>query len=229
MAAGRPGSDIEIQADEPIPAYRSVSPRGSGRGVVVFHEAWGLVDQVRDVCDRLAREGFVALAPDLFRGRSGQTPEEAAELMGGLEIARVGADADGAVAALLNDDRVDGSRVGALGFCMGGAVALFAGTRNARIGAVVDCYGILPDFPLALEDLKAPVLGLFGSEDEFISQQEIRGLELSLRAHSPRSTLRCYAGVGHAFMNESRPDRYDARAAADAWQALLAFLRTELA
>lgn len=225
----RAGVDIEYPADgDSVPAYLAVPPGGHGRGVLVVHEAWGLVDHTRDVCDRLAREGFVALAPDLFRGRIGSDAEEAERLMSELAISRVGADVDGAVAALLNDHRVDGGRVGALGFGMGGSLALFAGTRNPRVGAVADFYGIFPDVPLELARLQAPVLGIFGSDDELVSGEDVRKLEIQLAAAGKRSSFEVVQGVGHAFMNDARPDCFDARAAAGCWGTLLAFLRAEL-
>ena len=187
MSLGRAGADIEYPADgESVPAYLAVPAAGRGRGVLVMHEAWGLVDHIRDVCDRLAREGFVALAPDLFRGRRGAGAEEAQQLMGELEIPRVGADVDGGVSALLNDHRVDGGRVGSLGFCMGGSLALFAATRNARVGAAIDFYGIFPDVPLDVVNLHAPVLGIFGSEDEFVSRKDVQQLEVLLQAAGRR-------------------------------------------
>jgi carboxymethylenebutenolidase len=229
LALGRAGSDIEYPADGgAVPAYLAAPASGHGRGVLVIHEAWGLVDHIRDVCDRLAREGFVALAPDLFRGRTGTDLEQAAQMMADLEIPRAGADLDGAVAALLNDHRIDGGRIGALGFCMGGALALFAATRNRRVGAAVDFYGSFPGAPLELASLEAPVLGIFAANDEFVSSEEVRGLEASLRSLGKRSVIRVVPDVGHAFMNDSRPDRYDARAAAESWETLLAFLRAEL-
>ncbi len=229
MALGRAGKDIEYPAQGgSVPAYLAAPAAGRGRGVLVVHEAWGLVDQIRDVCDRLAREGFVALAPDLFRGRVAADSAEAERLMGELEIPRVAADVDGAVAALLNDHRVDGGRVASVGFCMGGSLALFAGTRNPRVAAVVDFYGIFPDVPLEVASLQAAVLGIFGSRDAFVSRDEVRKLELLLRAAGKRAVIKTIPGVGHAFMNDARPDHYDARAAAEGWDTLLAFLRTEL-
>lgn len=229
MALGRAGSDVEFPAeDDSVPAYRAVPPVGSGRGVLVLHEAWGLAEQIRDVCDRLAREGFVALAPDLFRGRLADRDDDAQELMAGLETARVGADIDGAVRALMNDHRVDGGRVGVLGFCMGGALALFAATRSPRIGAVVDCYGVSSDTPLDFSTLKAPVLGIFGTHDELVTRDDVQKLEVSLRAAGKRVAIKMATGAGHGFMNESRPERYDARAAAECWDVLLSFLRAEL-
>jgi carboxymethylenebutenolidase len=229
--AGEPaGSEIGFRSDgETVRGYLAPPPSGHGPGVVVIQEWWGLVDHIREVCDRLAREGFVALAPDLYRGETTTDPDAAGRLMMGLEIPRAARDLDGAVKALLDHDAVDGSRVGAIGFCMGGQLALYAATRNRRVGAVVDFYGIHPNVTLDLSSLEAPVLGIFAEKDEFVAPEAARKLESDLKGAGKRVQLRLFEGVGHAFMNDSRPDAYDAGAAARAWADTLAFLRAELA
>jgi carboxymethylenebutenolidase len=183
---------------------------------------------VRDVCDRFAREGFVALAPDLYRGRSTDDPGEAGRLMMGLEIPRAARDLDGAVRALLGEEAVQGSRVGAVGFCMGGQLALFAATRNPRIGAVIDFYGVHPNVTLDLSGLRAAVLGIFAERDEFVTPDVARKLEADLKGAGKRVQIRIYPGASHAFFNDTRPDVFDADAAARAWAETLAFLRAEL-
>ena len=230
MELGRAGSEIDIpSSDGGLAGYLAAPTSGTGCGVLVLHEAWGLVDQIRDVCDRLAREGFVALAPDLFHGLVGADEESASQLMTDLDVARAGADLDAAVHGLLSDSRTDGSRVGAVGFCMGGQLALYAATRNERIGAVVDCYGIHPNVELELSTMKAAVLGVFAENDGFVTPDAARMLEAELRAAGVPADFKIHAGVGHAFMNDSRPDAHDAVAARAAWNDILAFLRAELA
>lgn len=209
--------------------YLALPASGSGPGVLVLHEWWGLVPHVRDVCDRLAREGFVALAPDLYRGVSTGDPDEAGRLMLHLELPRAAADLDAAVTTLLGHDAVTGAKLGAIGFCMGGQLALFAATRNRRIGAVVDFYGIHPAVTLDLAGLEAAVLGLFAASDAFVPPEAVKQLETALREAGKRASIRIFPGVGHAFFNDSRPDVYDAPAAAEAWRETLAFLRAELA
>jgi len=209
--------------------HLSIPASGRGPGVLVLHEWWGLVPHVRDVCDRLAREGFVALAPDLYRGVRTSDPDEAGRLMLHLELPRAAADLDAAVATLLGHEAVTGPSLGAIGFCMGGQLALLAATRNRRIGAVVDFYGIHPAVTLELAGLEAAVLGLFGEADAFVPPAAAKQLEASLREAGKRAAIRIYPGVGHAFFNDARPDAYDAQAAAAAWRETLAFLRAELA
>lgn len=233
MASGRAGSEIRFAvagaAAGELEGYLALPAGGRGRGVLVIQEWWGLVDHIRDVCDRLAREGFVALAPDLYRGEKTADPDEAGRLMMDLEIPRAAADLDAAVEALLAHDAVDGGKVGAVGFCMGGQLALYAATRNARIGAVADFYGIHPRVAPDLAGLEAPVLGIFAEEDEFVPPEAARQLRDDLRKAGKQAVFHIYPGVGHAFFNDTRPDVFDANAAARAWAELLSFLRGELA
>jgi carboxymethylenebutenolidase len=225
----RAGREIEFASDgERVRGYLALPPRGSGPGVLVLQEWWGLVDHIRDVCDRLARAGFVALAPDLYRGETATDPDTAGRLMMDLALPRAARDLDGAVAALLGETATAGGTVGVVGFCMGGQLALLAGTRNRRIGAVVDCYGIHPNVTLEWKDLSAPVLGIFAEQDSFVPPEAVRKLEADLRAAGKRCSLTIFPGVGHAFLNDSRPDVYDAAAAERAWGMMVSFLRAEL-
>jgi carboxymethylenebutenolidase len=230
MSEARAGREIGFASDgEQARGYLVLPASGRGPGVIVIQEWWGLVDQIRDVCDRFAREGFVALAPDLYRGESASDPDAAGRLMMNLEIPRAARDLDGAVRALLDHAGTEGSRVGAVGFCMGGQLALFAATRNRRIGAVVDFYGIHPNVTLDLSGLEAAVLGIFAERDAFVPPEAARKLEADLRSAGKRASFEIVPGVDHAFMNDRRVDVYDARAAARAWADVLAFLRAELA
>ena len=111
---------------------------------------------------------------------------------------------------------------------MGGQLALLAGTRNRRIGAVVDCYGIHPNVTLEWKDLAAPVLGVFAEQDAFVPPEAVRKLEAELSAAGKRCSFTTFPGVGHAFLNDSRPDVFDAAAAERAWGMMVSFLRAEL-
>jgi len=224
------GQEIEFASNgERARGYLSLPPGGRGPGVIVVQEWWGLVDHIREVADRLAREGFVALAPDLYRGERTGDPDAAGRLMMGLEIPRAARDLDGAVKALQGLEGVTGSRVGAIGFCMGGQLALYAATRNPKVGAVVDFYGIHPNVTLDLSGLEAAVLGIFAERDTFVTPEAARKLEADLKAAGVRAECVIHPGVDHAFMNDTRPDVYDAKTAAQAWGEMLAFLRRELA
>lgn len=229
MAAKRAGRDIDFPSDgERARGYLALPASGHGTGMIVIQEWWGLVDHIRDVCDRFAREGFVALAPDLYRGESTTSPDEAGRLMMGLEIPRAARDLDGAVQALLGHEAVEGGRVGAIGFCMGGQLALYAATRNTKIGAVADFYGVHPNVTLDYSGLEAAVLGIFAADDEFVTPEAARKLQADLKAARKRVQMEIYPNVGHAFFNDTRPDAFDADAAARAWAETLAFFRAEL-
>jgi carboxymethylenebutenolidase len=224
------GREIEFTSNgDRVAGYLAIPDAGRGPGVLVIQEWWGLVDHIRDVCERFAREGFVALAPDLYRGDTTGDPDEAGRLMMDLEIPRAASDLDAATAALLGEDAVDGARVGAVGFCMGGQLALYAATRNPRIGAVADFYGVHPNVTLDLSGLEAPVLGIFAEKDAFVPPEAARKLEADLGGAGKRADFHVLDGVDHAFFNDTRPDVYDARAAAKAWSLTLNFLRAELA
>ncbi|MDX1650274.1 MAG: dienelactone hydrolase family protein, partial [Myxococcota bacterium] len=149
-------------------------------------------------------------------------------LMMDLEIPRAAGDLDAAVQALLDEDATTGPKVGCIGFCMGGQLALHAATRNRRIGAVVDFYGIHPRVTLDLAGLEAPVLGIFAEKDPVVPPEAARKLEEDLRNAGKRSKILVYPGVDHAFMNDTRPDVFHAETAARAWGETLAFLRAEL-
>ncbi|MBW2268861.1 MAG: dienelactone hydrolase family protein [Deltaproteobacteria bacterium] len=223
------GNGFEILTDSaPLPGYLALPARGRGPGVLVLHEAWGLVDDIRDVCDRLARADYVALAPDLFRGAIAETEAEAHERVRALASDAVGPDLDAAVAALLNHHSVDGGRIGVLGFCMGGHLSLVTAARNQRVAAAVDFYGAPLGVPVDIAGIEAAVLGIFAENDEYVGADIVKELRRDFQAADKSATFIVEPGVGHAFMNAARPDRYAAAAAERGWDRLLAFLRAEL-
>ena len=223
------GSDFEFTSgSDRVRGYLSLPARGTGPGVIVLQEWWGLVDHIREVCDRLAREGFVALAPDLYRGESASDPGAAGRLMMELELPRAARDLEAAVAALVNHHAVNGGKVAAIGFCMGGQLALYAAALSPRISAVVDCYGVHPNVRVDFANVRAAVMGVFAERDAFVPPETAHQLEADLRAAGVRTDFTIYPGVDHAFLNDSRPDVYDAATAQRAWARILAFLRAGL-
>lgn len=223
------GTEIEIESgDGAFAAYLAVPAGGSGPGIVVLQEWWGLVPQIRDVCDRLARAGFVALAPDLYRGEATTDPDEAGRLMMELEIERAGRDLVQAVEALRRRPESDGTRVGVIGFCMGGKLALHTACLVPEIAAVVDCYGVHPNVAPDYAACRAKVFGVFAEHDDFISASDVESLTSTLEGAGIEARIKTYPGVQHAFLNEARPDVYDAEKAAQAWQEIDNFLSAEL-
>lgn len=209
--------------------YLSTPPSGTGPGVVVIQEWWGLVDHIREVCDRFAEEGFVALAPDLFHGKATKSPDEAGKLMMSMRIDEAERDLRAAADYLSTLDSTSSEKVGVVGFCMGGALALYTATKNPKIGACVVFYGGHPKVKPDLPNLHAPVLGLYAERDGFVTPDLARELERKLKDLGKEIEVIIYPDADHAFFNDSRPEVYKADAAADAWQRTVEFLRKNLA
>jgi carboxymethylenebutenolidase len=230
MPLGRRGSQVELAAGAgDLSAYLALPAGRRGPGVLVVHEAFGLGDHVREVCERLAREGFVALAPDLYRGRSTSEPETAARWLAEQDVAAAERDLDAALRELLSRDATDGPRVAAVGFGTGGPLALRAATRSRRIGAVAELYAAHSALDVDLAGLEAPVLAILAQDGAAPAADAARALSSRLAAAGVRGHVRVQPGTRCGFMDESRADVYDARAAAESWDTLLAFLRAELA
>ena len=224
------GAMVEYAANgKTTGGYLATPASGPGPGVIVIQEWWGLVPHVKDVADRFAGAGFVALAPDLYHGRSTTSPDEAGKLMMALEIGRAERDLRGAIDFLLARDDVAGERVGTVGFCMGGQLSLFAACANPSVGACVDFYGIHPNVTPDLASLQAPVLGFFAERDGFVTPEAARKLEADLRAAGKKVEITVFDGADHAFFNDSRPDVYHAAYAGECWSRMIAFYRRHLA
>ncbi|MDQ3687746.1 MAG: dienelactone hydrolase family protein [Acidobacteriota bacterium] len=208
--------------------YLSIPASGAGAGVIVLQEWWGLVPHIKDVADRFAAEGFVALAPDLYHGEATKSPDEAGKLMMALDIDRTEKDLRGAVDYLLNHGSVTSTKVGTVGFCMGGVLSLYAATKNEQVGACVVFYGIHPKIEPDLANLQAPVLGLYAEKDNSVPPPAVHELEEKLKSLGKDVEIHIYPGTDHAFFNDTRPEVYDARAAADAWKRTLASFRQHL-
>jgi carboxymethylenebutenolidase len=211
--------------------YLATPERGAGIGLVVIQEWWGLVPHITDVCDRFAAEGFTALAPDLYHGRTTTEPDEAGKEMMALDMAEAGKDMGGAVDFLLASDKVRGDGVGVTGFCMGGGLALVLATqRPDAVKACVPWYGLIP-WPDAQPDwsaLQAPVRGHYAEDDGFFGPDKVAELEGQLKELGKEVELHVYPGVDHAFFNDTRPEVYDEAAAELAWTRTLEFLRAKL-
>jgi carboxymethylenebutenolidase len=212
--------------------YLAVPGSGSGPGVIVIQEWWGLNDQIKGVVDRLAAEGFVALAPDLYRGAHTTEPDEAAKIMMSLNLERATKDLSGAVDFLAAHEAVSVGGLGVIGFCMGGGVALWLATlRPDRVKAVVPFYGIIP-WEAAQPDyseLSAAVQGHYAQNDDFANPESVRALDAKLKGLGKQCEFFTYAGTEHAFTNEQRPEVYAPEATGLAFDRALAFLRAQLA
>ena len=208
--------------------YLSVPESGSGPGVVVIQEWWGLLGHIRSVCDRFAAEGFVALAPDLYRGTTTDEPDEAMRLMMGLAMDAAAQDIAGAARYL--GQRGSG-KVGAVGFCMGGSLALWSATLSDQVVAAVGCYPAVPWERMSptWSNYAGKAAVLHCSEQDGTSAAPgirqavgaIEGAGGEVRAYD-------YPGTHHAFVNDDRPEVYDPAASKLVWERSVEFFRGRL-
>ena len=215
--------------EDTAPGYLALPSGGEGPGVLVLHAWWGLNDFFKEFCDRLAQEGYVALAPDLYHGNVATTIEEAEHLAEERDTEQARADIAAAVTYLRQHPAVRGQGIACVGFSMGGSSAYeLSHTRPADIVAVVAFYGggdPAADYSAA----RAVYLGQYVEHDEWEPDEYIFPLETKLRADGREVTFYRYSGVGHWFMEANRPDAYNAEAARVAWERTLEFLRHHLA
>ncbi len=202
---------------------------GGGPGVIVIQEWWGLVPHIVDVADRFAAEGFTALAPDLYHGESSTEPDGAGKLMMALNMPTAANDLSGAVELLL--ERTGRAKVGAVGYCMGGGLALvLACHRPDAVAAVAPYYGLIP-WASAQPDwskLEAKVVGEYAEHDEYFGPEPTAALQATLRSVGKDATLHIHPGTDHAFFNDTRPEVYDADASATAFARTVELFRATL-
>ena len=204
-----------------------VTPWGEKKGpaVVVIQESWGLNAQIKGVADRLGKAGYRTIVPDLFRGKLPKDSDEASHIMSGLDWDdAVEQDIRGAIQHLRKT--ADGP-VAVMGFCMGGALAIIAGTRLSGIEAGVCFYGIPPASKADPSRLRAPMQFHFAQHDDWCTPEAVDQLERGLKQGSVSFEVHRY-DAKHAFTNEARPEVYDPSAAAKAWERTLQFLLTKL-
>lgn len=223
------GEMIEYKSNgATTPGYLAMPASGTGAGVIVLQEWWGLVPHIKGVADRFAEAGFVALAPDLYHGRQTKSPDEAGKLMMALNIEQAEKDLRGATEYLANHEATQGAGVGTVGFCMGGVLSLYAACLNRQVAACVIFYGIHPKVNPPLEDLRAPVLGLYAERDKSVPPAAVRELESRLKELGKSAQMHIYPNTDHAFFNDERPEVYNPVAAEDAWRRTIDFFREHL-
>jgi len=224
-----PGQTVEFSSNGGTTGgYVATPASGKGPGVIVIQEWWGLVPHIKNVCDRFAAAGYVALAPDLYHGKSTKSPDEAGKLMMAMKIDQAEKDLRGATKYLVDHEATTGDKVGTIGFCMGGALSLYAATKNPQVGACVIFYGGHPNVKPDLEQLQAPVLGFYAERDGFVTPAVARTLERSLKELGKSCEIHVYPEVDHAFFNDERKEVYNAAAAEDAWKRTIKFYEEHL-
>ena len=221
------GTMVEFPSNGGRTAGYLATPAGAkGPGVLVLQEWWGLVGHIKSVCDRFAAEGFTALAPDMYHGKTASEPDGAGKLFMALNIGQAEKDLRGAATHLLAHSST--TKIGAVGFCMGGQLALYAATLNPSVAACVNFYGIHPNVKPDYSKLAGPVLGLYAERDSFVTPTVARQVDADIRKAGKSSEIHIYPGVDHAFFNDERPEVYSRAAAEDAWRRTLTFFRQHL-
>lgn len=208
--------------------YLKLPPAGAGPGLIVLQEWWGINEHVRDVVDRFAKLGYVAFAPDLFHGKMATKPSDAERLMMSLHIEQTAADLKAAIDSLLGMEEVHSEKLGIVGFCMGGQLALFAACKHPEIGACIDFYGVHPNFKPDLTNLGCPLLGLFGEKDTFVCPDKVHDLSAALKEAKKTYTFHTFEGAGHAFFNDTREEAYDEESAVHSWEMCKKFLNRHI-
>ena len=222
-----PGKMVDFPSNgSTTQGYLATPASGKGPGVLVIQEWWGLVPHIKRVADRFANEGFTALAPDMYHGKTADEPDGAGKLFMALNIAQAEKDLRGAAKYLAGQSST--ARLGAVGFCMGGQLALFAGTVNPNVGAVVDFYGIHPNVKPDYSKLSGPVLGLFAEKDAFVTPQTAREVDAAIKKAGKSSEIHIYPNVDHAFFNDDNKAAYNKESADDAWRRTISFFRQHL-
>jgi carboxymethylenebutenolidase len=224
------GSMREISSNGgTVPAYVSVPESGAGPGVVVIQEWWGLVPHIRNVADRFAGQGFVAMAPDLYHGAKTTEPDEAGKLVMQMRLDEAAREMAGAVDALLAMPETTGSGVGVVGYCVGGGLALYLATLKPEVAAAVSYYGFPREgLEWDLSAVKGAVLGHYAEQDDFAPRELADSIERELRDAGVPVTFHHYPGTQHAFFNDTRPEVHDREAAELSWRRTLDFLRERL-
>jgi len=207
--------------------YLALPPSGKGAGVVVIQEWWGLVLHIKEVADRLAAEGYVALAPDLYHGKTTAEPDEAGKLMMSMKMDQAARDMSGAFDYVKSHAACTG-KVGSVGFCLGGGLSLYMATLRP-VDACVIYYGALPGVQPDLTKIAGPVLGHYAQNDGWASPEAAAALQKQIRDAGKRVEFHQYAGTEHAFFNDTRPEVYNAAAAKQSWERTLAFFKQHLA
>lgn len=209
--------------------YFAASATGKGPGVVVIQEWWGLVPHIEDLVERFAREGFTAIAPDLYHGKTTTSPDEAGKMLMELDAERAAKEIAGAGAYLLQRPECSSEKYGVVGFCMGGALAQYAATYDPEhVGAVASFYGGFKKVKTDWEKLQAPILLIYGENDKGVPAEQGRELEKKLREMRKDVEVVVYPDANHAFFNDARPEVYNPTAAADAWRRTLELFRRAL-
>ncbi|HSB75370.1 MAG TPA: dienelactone hydrolase family protein [Terriglobales bacterium] len=224
------GKTVSYKSGDEVVHGVLYTPAGKGPfpALVVIHEWWGLVPWVKEQAAKLADQGYVTLAVDLYRGKASDSPEVAHELMRGLPEDRANRDLQAAVQFLKSQKKVNPAKIGSIGWCMGGGYALDLAIADSSLAADVINYGHLATDPARLQQIQAPMLGLFGAQDKGIPPEDVRKFEQDLKQMGKKIDVVIYPDAGHAFENPNNKAGYRPQDAADAWNRTVEFLAQTL-
>ena len=210
-----------------------VGEKGNAKrpAIIVVQEWWGLNDHMKDIATRYAKEGYIAIVPDLYSrlgNKVTKSPDEAGKLMGMLKQEDGLKDLQATIAYLKTVPEVDAARIGVTGFCMGGSYALMLPCVNSSIKAAVPFSGQVPNPDTPLQKLACPVLYIYGEDDGWITKADVQRLANALKKYNKAGEIKTYPGAPHAFFNDTRKDVYKPAEAKDAWGRTLAFFKKHL-
>ncbi|HEX8814417.1 MAG TPA: dienelactone hydrolase family protein [Terriglobales bacterium] len=230
FASAATSKDVSYKSGDETVQGALYIPDGKGPfpAIVVIHEWWGLNDWVKDQASKLADQGYVALAIDLYRGKVATTPEQAHEIMRGVPEDRALRDLQAAVMYLQAQANVKKDNIGSIGWCMGGGYSLDVALQEPTLKATVINYGHLATDPDSLKKINAAILGNFGGKDQGIPVEDVRKFEQTLKQDGKKVDIKIYPDAGHGFENPNNKTGYRADDAADAWQRTVTFLSTNL-
>ena len=218
-----------LSGKDTVSAYLAVPDRkGSFPALIVIHEWWGLNDWIKKNADDFAKNGYIALAIDLYRGKSTESPEEARERSGSVPQERALTDLRSAYDYLSNLEKVSKNDIGSIGWCMGGGYSLKAAINIPGLAACVINYGRLVTDIQTLKKINCPVLGIFGQKDRNITPADVKSFKESLTEAGIKNKITIYADAGHAFMNPNNPHLYNKTAAQKAWDETYDFFNNNL-
>jgi carboxymethylenebutenolidase len=229
-AFGAEGKQVSYRSGDETVSGMLYAPAGKGPfpALVIIHEWWGLNDWVREQASKLADQGYITLAVDLYRGKVATTPDEAHEIMRGLPQDRADRDLLAAADYLRSLKNVNPARVGSIGWCMGGGYSLDLALEDPRLAATVINYGHLATSPDSLKRINASILGIFGGQDRGIPVSDVRNFEQQMKQFGKPIEVVVFPDAGHAFENPHNKTGYRGDDAAEAWRKTVAFLHRTL-
>ncbi len=210
-------------------------PQEKGPAVIVIHEWWGLespLSNVKEITDRFSEEGFVAFAPDLYKGKNADNPEDAGKLMTEMfqqRMEEVDLIFKASVEYLRELEKTDPIKIGVTGFCCGGTLSIyFASKFPELLDASVPFYGLPQLIPIDPSTIKIPIFFIMAEKDEFVNNDSVIDIFKDVWRNGVETQAKVYAGVNHAFLNSKRPEVYNERAAQDAWDMAVRFFKRHL-